>query len=110
VLGFNGQILAKEYGEFNYLQLTRRLTVDTYAVQYPGKPGRQSVQSICMHLISLHLVLVKGLDGKTATKKLSEIKAARPAFEWSEPTGIPVKNFITTWKEKSKFRSKISHQ
>lgn len=38
-----------------------------------------------MHLISLYLVLVRGLGGKAATKKLSEIKLTKPAFQWLEP-------------------------
>lgn len=35
-----GEVLAKEYGEYNYPQLTHRLTVDTYAIQHPGEPIR----------------------------------------------------------------------
>jgi hypothetical protein len=34
-----GEILAKEYGEYGYPELTHRLTVDTYAVQHPGTPS-----------------------------------------------------------------------
>lgn len=80
-----GQILAKEYGEYNYPELTHRLTVDTYAVQHPGQPGRQSTQSVNIHLISLYFVLVKKLSGKEATQKMGEILANEPKFEWLEP-------------------------
>ena len=80
-----GQILAKEYGEYNYPELTHRLTVDTYAVQHPGQPGRQSTQSVNIHLISLYFVLVKNLSGKEATQKMGEILATEPIFEWLEP-------------------------
>jgi hypothetical protein len=84
-----GQILAKEYGEFNYPELTHRLTVDTYAVQHPGQPGRQSTQSVNIHLLSLYFVLVKKLSGKEATRKMGEILAKEPNLEWLEP---PVPN------------------
>lgn len=80
-----GQILAKEYGEYNYPQLTHRLTVDTYAVQHPGQPSKQSIQSVNVHLISLYLILELGVDGETATKKMGEILSKEPNLEWLEP-------------------------
>ncbi len=80
-----GEVLAKEYGEYNYPQLTHRLTVDTYAIQHPGEPNRQSIQSVNVHLISLYLILVKGYDGETATKKMGEILSKEPRFQWLEP-------------------------
>lgn len=80
-----GQILAKEYGEYNYPQPTHRLTVDTYAVQHPGRPGEQSIQSVNVHLISLYLILEQGVDGETATKKMGEILSKEPRLEWLEP-------------------------
>ena len=80
-----GEVLAKEYGEYNYPQLTHRLTVDTYAVQHPGEPGRQSIQSINVHLVSLYLILVKDYNGEKATRKIDEIINAKPKFDWLEP-------------------------
>ena len=80
-----GLVLAKEYGEYNYPRLTHRLTVDTYAVQHPGQPGRQAIQSVNGHLVSLYFVLVEGFNGRQATEKLSELLAKEPAFEWLEP-------------------------
>ncbi len=80
-----GQILAKEYGEYNYPELTHRLTVDTYAIQHPGTPSRQSIQSVNVHLISLYLILLKGFDGKNATNKMGLILSNNPKFEWLEP-------------------------
>ena len=83
------EILAKEYGEYNYPEHTHRLTVDTYAIQHPGQPGRQSIQSVNIHLISLYSVLVKKMNGSNATKLIGEILQRDPAFEWLEP---PVPN------------------
>lgn len=80
-----GQILAKEYGEYNYPQLTHRLTVDTYAIQHPGQPGRQSIQSVNIHLISLFLIIEKGFNGEVATKKMGAMLSKEPKFEWLDP-------------------------
>jgi len=84
-----GQVLAKEYGEYNYPELTHRLTVDTYAIQHPGQSSRQSIQSVNIHLISLYYVLTENLSGKEVTKKIENILSKKPKFEWIEP---PVPN------------------
>lgn len=80
-----GQILAKEYGEYSYPEDVHRLTVDTYAVQHPGKPGRQSIQSVNGHLASLHLVLEQHFTGKRATAALGAILKHADRFVWLEP-------------------------
>jgi len=80
-----GQILAKEYGEYNYPEHTHRLTVDIYAIQHPGQPSKQSIQSVNIHLISLYCVLVKNLSGKDATKIIGMVLRNNPSFEWLEP-------------------------
>lgn len=80
-----GEILAKEYGEYGYPELTHRLTVDTYAVQHPGKPSRQAIQSVNGHLVSLYLVLEKQYSGQRATKALAEILQHAGHFTWLEP-------------------------
>jgi len=84
-----GEVLAKEYGEYNYPKTTHRLTVDTYSVQHPGQPERRTIQSLNIHLIGLYSVLVKNLSGLEATDKISNILANSPVFEWLEP---PVPN------------------
>ena len=95
-----GEVLAKEYGEYNYPQLTHRLTVDTYAIQHPGEPIRQAIQSVNVHLISLYLILVKGYGGEAATKKMGEILSKQPRFKWLEPPSpnghITVADVLTT--------------
>ena len=82
------QILAKEYGEYGYPELVHRLTVDTYAVQHPEHPGKrnkQAKQSVSIHLISLYLVLEKGLTGRQATEVMSATLKAGQKFKWLEP-------------------------
>jgi len=75
-----GQLLEREYGEFGYPDV-HRLTVDAYAAQHPGMPYRQSIQSVAIHLISLHLVLERGASAATVTQA---IRAAvrRGGFKW----------------------------
>lgn len=80
-----GEILAKEYGEYGYPQPTHRLTVDTYAVQHPGKPSRHAIQSVNVHLVGLHLVLEQGLSGPEATKAIGKILEHTDQFVWLEP-------------------------
>lgn len=80
-----GDILAKEFGEYEYPQPTHRLTVDTYAVQHPGVPGKKSIQSVNIHLLSLYFVLVKKIDGKKVTQMMGQILEANPDFVWLDP-------------------------
>ncbi|HEX6889901.1 MAG TPA: DUF5946 family protein [Chryseolinea sp.] len=88
-----GQILVKEFGEYSYPQLTNRLTVDTYAIQHPGQPGRQANQSVNVHLISLYLIFIRGLSADVATKKMEELISKIKKFDWLEP---PVPNGYKT--------------
>ncbi|MCL4510248.1 MAG: DUF5946 family protein [Bacteroidetes bacterium] len=66
-----------------------RLTVDTYAIQHSGKPSRQSIQSVNTHLISLYLVLEKGLEDVEATQAIGKVLEHVSEFVWLEP---PVPN------------------
>jgi hypothetical protein len=88
-----GIILAKEYCEYQYPETIHRLTVDTYSVQHPGKPCRQSIQSVNMHLLSLYLILEKNMNGKIATRALGNILSKKMKFEWLEP---PIPNGTKT--------------
>jgi len=115
------EILAKEYGEYNYPEHTHRLTVDTYAIQHPGclpeqspkgmaraeQPERQSIQSVNVHLISLYAVLVMKLRGRDATKLISKILRGNPAFEWLEP---PVPNGTITVVDVLKVTTQEEHE
>lgn len=48
-----GEVLAYEY-EHPALMHINPLTVDAYAVQHPGEPGPQTIQSLNAHLASLY--------------------------------------------------------
>jgi hypothetical protein len=83
-----GDILAKEYGEYGYPDV-HRLTVDTYAVQHPGVPSPQSIQSVSIHLIGLHLVLERKLGAKAVTAALRKSVTNAPHFVWLDPPARP---------------------
>jgi hypothetical protein len=115
------EILAKEYGEYNYPELTHRLTVDTYAIQHPGclpeqsskgatragQPGWQSIQSVNVHLISLYAVLVLKMRGSDATKLIGKILRGNPVFEWLDP---PVPNGTITVVDVLKATNQNEHE
>ena len=65
-----------------------RLTVDSYAVQHPGRPSPQSIQSVAVHLISLHAVLELGMDLRRATELVRGC-VDRGGFAWIEPPVPP---------------------
>jgi hypothetical protein len=79
-----GQILAREYSDVTFAA-NHRLTVDAYAVQHPGKPSPQSIQSVCLHLVSLHLVLERAVDHSTATGILQRLAGKKDMFTWLDP-------------------------
>lgn len=69
---------------------TNVLLIDAYAVQHPGQPSPQAVQSVAVHLLALYGVLVKdmGVDQAVRVKQ----HALRPGksgkqgrFTWLAP-------------------------
>jgi hypothetical protein len=66
-----------------------QMLVDTYAAQHPGVPGRQSSQSVAVHLMSLCAQLERGLQPEHATARmhayLVDARGQRPTFAWLEP-------------------------
>src|SRR5207247_1652816 len=81
-------VLAREYGEYRYPPI-HRLTVDTYSVQHPGTPSRQSIQSVAVHLVSLYLVLGCGFSSEKATEGIRRALHQRNQFVWLEPPSSP---------------------
>lgn len=102
-----GEILAKEYGEYGYPELTHRLTVDTYAIQHPGQPSRKSIQSVNIHLISLFYIFKRDFNGKEATQKMSQILSKEPVFEWLVP---PIPNGKLTVNDVVQAVDKFDHE
>jgi Family of unknown function (DUF5946) len=78
-----GEVLAREYNDPAFTA-AHRLTVDAYAVQHPGRPSPQSIQSVGIHLISLYVVLEEQLTHRAATQ-LMQRTADWMRFVWLEP-------------------------
>jgi hypothetical protein len=78
-----GAVLAREFGDPAYFRL-HQLTVDTYAVQHPGRPERRSIRSVALHLITLCLVLEDGVEPRDGPKLHARL-AKRGSFRWLEP-------------------------
>ena len=79
-----GTLLARDYGEYNY-PAVHRLSVDTYAVQHPGKPMPQAIQSVAVHLIGLYYSLEKGLPPAQVTKAIGRATEFSDGFVWLDP-------------------------
>jgi hypothetical protein len=81
-----GELLAREYESRDYAP-AHHLTVDAYAVQHPGKPSPQTIQSVAVHLISLHAMLELGVEHRIAQhiKKCAD----RGRFTWLDPPQGP---------------------
>lgn len=79
-----GEVLAREYQDPTW-GAVHRLSVDSYAVQHPGAPTPRAVRSVCVHLLSLCLVLERGVALDTATRALGAAALLRDRYAWLEP-------------------------
>jgi hypothetical protein len=82
-----GQVLAREFSDPGYMAV-HRLTVDTYAVQHPGRPSPQAIQSVACHLVSLHATIELKMPLAAATQLLGTC-ADTMQFEWMTPLPGP---------------------
>jgi hypothetical protein len=78
------EVLAREYSNPGLFDV-HRLSVDAYAVQHPGKPSRQSIQSVTLHLLRLHLQLERGLRPERANDAMLALSEHKATFVWLEP-------------------------
>jgi Family of unknown function (DUF5946) len=79
-----GEVMARQYLDPDYAEYYR-LSVDAYAVQHPGKPSRQSIQSVGVHLIRLYLLLEDGLEMTSANDAMKSASQIKQRFIWLEP-------------------------
>lgn len=63
----------------------RQLCADTYAVQHPGQPGPQAIQSVGGHLVSLHAQLDLGLPVSRSSVLLEAGIRMKGYFSWLTP-------------------------
>lgn len=81
----SSEVLAREYGDRRLFESVHRLTVDAYAIQHPGHPSPQCIQSVAGHLISLCAVLENGSSNEWATKVIGEAVRIKGRFTWLVP-------------------------
>jgi hypothetical protein len=67
------------------LQPSHMLATDAYMAQHPGSPGRQSAQSVWVHLVGLCLVLEFGFDAIASAHAKARVAAPNAEFAWLEP-------------------------
>ncbi len=79
-----GVLLARDYSEYNY-PAVHRLSVDAYAVQHPGQPNRQAIQSVAVHLIGLYYSLERGFTAAQVTKAIGRATQFSDRFAWLDP-------------------------
>jgi hypothetical protein len=80
-----GEVLAREYGDPGLFRRVHRLTVDVYAVQHPGRPSAQAIQSVAVHLMSLCALLEGGSGAEGASKLIREGVRVKRRFVWLQP-------------------------
>ena len=61
------------------------LVVDAYATQHHGEPSPQAIQSVGVHLLTLHGVLRCGVDPAQALWLRRRPLRTRGAFRWLDP-------------------------
>ena len=83
-----GEVLAREYSSPALFQ-RHKFTVDAYAVQHPGRPSPQSIQSVGVHLIRLCLMLEGGATAAQATATMQSAARRKELFRWLEPPPSP---------------------
>ena len=63
-----------------------RLTVDAYAAQHPGEPGRQAEQSVAVHLgRALPRARARGRTRTTSHRLFPTLTERERPFGWLEP-------------------------
>jgi len=79
-----GEVLAREYSDYRYARV-HPLTVDAYAVQHPGTPSPQSIQSVTVHLVSLCAILERDIELRQASKIIKKLTRFKDRFRWLTP-------------------------
>ena len=79
-----GEISEREYGDYRYARV-HQLTVDAYCVQHPGVPSAQTIQSVAVHLIGLHLQLERRLRPERVMAARQKAATRKGDFVWLEP-------------------------
>jgi hypothetical protein len=79
------EVLAREFGDQELFQRVHRFTVDAYAVQHPGSPSPQGIQSVAVHLMSLCTLIEGGSTTTWAREIIREAVRIKGRFVWLQP-------------------------
>jgi hypothetical protein len=79
-----GRVLAREYSDQSFFG-AHRLTVDSHAVQHPGQPSKQSIQSVGVHLVRLCLLLEHQLTAENANSAMTRAAKQKSSYTWLAP-------------------------
>ncbi len=79
-----GELLAKEYEDPRYMKV-HALTVDSYALQHPGKESVRTISSANTHLASLYAYFELGISLGNLVRIKKRVVAFKHAFEWLVP-------------------------
>ncbi len=80
-----GEVLQREYSDYERYAPVHRLSVDAYAAQHPGIPSKPSVGSVGAHLIRLYLMLERDLRPEKANAAMQWATRRKQDFTWLEP-------------------------
>jgi hypothetical protein len=80
-----GEILAREYNGPAKYGPVLRLSVDAFAVQHPGRPSPQAIQSVAIHLIRLCLLLERKMPVEKANEIMLAATKRKADFFWLDP-------------------------
>ncbi len=83
-----GEVLAREYSDYRYARF-HQLTVDAYALQHPGTPSPQTIQSAAIHLISLFLIFETGRQPWETAPDMQSAASRKGSFTWLTPPASP---------------------
>jgi hypothetical protein len=64
------------------------LMIDAYAAQHPGVPSPQSIQSVGLHLLTLHGVIERGVASEHALWIRRRPLRWKGVFRWLEPPDL----------------------
>jgi len=79
------ELLARDYTDPAYYE-HHRLCVDAYAVQHPGRPSPQTLQSAAVHLVRLYMILEGGLPLAQANDFMKRFaERDKQSMHWLEP-------------------------
>ncbi|MFG6101029.1 hypothetical protein D0962_01510 [Leptolyngbyaceae cyanobacterium CCMR0082] len=79
-----GEVLAREYSDFAYWAV-HDLTVDTYSIQHPGQPSRQTISSLNVHLSSLYAYFKLDVSAGELSNIKVKVVQHKDQFVWLEP-------------------------